>query len=286
MGYLYDVTLRSSAENRTSERGHSTINNHKQMTVLLEGLKALQTGADTRLDNVWITINGVRRCVKVVVPILYFMNDAKEGDMFCCRVAGHHPKTRCHSRVCDMEYDDMLDLQHTCTVKQPDEIEALVDAGDTVTLNAMSQYCIQSCFRGFVFCNPALGIFGGQPGDMLHMYQLGLMKLSVKVFFDNMTVSEKTQLDDMGRRFNKRLKQCHRRHFPRTDFSRGITNTKQKTAEEYTGLLFVLCALINNQDAWELIDTALSRDHLEITGVLQLFECMLCFDRWCKQMQY
>ena len=109
LGYLYDVLLRLSAKNATSERGHSTINNHAQLKVLLDGLRKLQTGEDTRLNNVLVTINGICRRVMVVVPILYFMNDAKEGNMLCCRVASHN-KVNYHCRVCDVQYDDMLDV--------------------------------------------------------------------------------------------------------------------------------------------------------------------------------
>ena len=95
LSYLYHVLLCFFAENATSQCGHSTINNHAQLKVLLDGLRRVQTGADTRLNNVLLTINGIRCRVKVVVPILYFMNDAKEGDMLCCRVASHN-KVNCH----------------------------------------------------------------------------------------------------------------------------------------------------------------------------------------------
>ena len=88
-----------------------------------------------------------------------------------------------------------------------------------------------------------------RPGDMLHMLNLGAAKEVARLMLDCLTPSEKIVLDVMGRQFNARLQQTHRRNFPTTDFSRGITNTKQKTAEEYIGLLFVLCALMNNGEA-------------------------------------
>ena len=286
LGYMFDVTLRSSAENATSSRGHATLNNHAQLSVLLDGLRKVQNGEDTRLNNVWLTINGVRRCVNIVVPILYFMNDAKEGDMLCCRVSGHHGSTRCHSRTCDMLFENMLDVFHPCSMKTSGGIDALVDANNVDALHALSQYNIRSCFRLLEFCDPLHGIFGAQPGDLLHMYQLGLIKTGVVIFFYCFTNAQKTMLDDMGRRFHHRLKQSHRANFPGTDFSRGITNTKQKQAEEYTGLLYVLCALINNHDAWVLVDTALTKHGLDIVQVLELFECLLCFDTWCKKAEY
>ena len=70
---MYDIHLKSSAENTRSQRGYGAINSLCQLGVLLDGLQKLQQGEDTRLQNVTLTINGVRRCVNVVVPILYFV---------------------------------------------------------------------------------------------------------------------------------------------------------------------------------------------------------------------
>ena len=178
-----------------------------------------------------------------------------------------------------MLFDDMLDFEMDCNVKQPATIEALVDNNDEDGLKDISQYCIKSCFRGFVFCNHVHGIYGAQPGDLLHMFNLGSAKEVTTLMLNCLTATEKTVLDAMGRRFNARLRQTHRRHFPTTDYSRGITNTKQKMAEEYVGLLFVLCALMNNGEAWDLIDRALKRHNIKIANMLELFKCMLCFDR-------
>ena len=281
-GYLFDTTLRSSAENATSVRGHSCINSHKQLEVLFEGLRKVQSGEDTRLDDVWVYTDGVRRKKKILVPFLFFMNDAKEGDMLTCRTYSHHPSTERHSRTCDMPFGQIMNVNHPCTMIRPDDVDAMVDANDSDGLKAMAQYCVKSCFRVLEFCDPEYGIFGAQPGDQLHMVQLGVFKDAAIVFLDCFTDSQKVQLDDMARRFNKRLRQSHRKNFPTTDFSRGITNTAQKQGKEYTGMLYVLCALINNHDAWVMIDTALTKHGLEIAKVLQLFEAMLCFDQWCK----
>ena len=151
LGYMYDIHLKSSAENTRSQRGHAAINGHHQLSVLLDGLWKLQQGQDSCLQNVTLTINGVQCCVNVVVPILYFMNDTKEGDMLCGRVSGHHPATRQHCCICDVEFVNMLDFEINCNVLQPDVIEELVNNEDYDSLKAMSQYCVKSCFRGLVF---------------------------------------------------------------------------------------------------------------------------------------
>ena len=43
---------------------------------------------------------------------------------------------------------------------------------------------------------------------------------------------------------------------------------------------------MNNGEAWDLIDTALLKYNLEIGKMLELFECLLCFERWCKRAKY
>ena len=127
------------------------------------------------------------------------MNDAKEGDMLCCRVAGHHHGTKRHCRVCDVLFFNMLDFDADCTMMQPAAIDALVDNEDQEALKELSQYCIKSCFRSFVFCNPMHGIFGAQPGNMLHMLNLGAAKEVARLMLDCLTPSEKIVLDVMGR---------------------------------------------------------------------------------------
>ena len=81
-------------------------------------------------------------------------------------------------------YDNMLDLNAQCTMKQPQHIEALVDTTDHDQLKALSQYCILSCFCSLTFCDPVHGIFGAQPGDMLHMFNLDIVKNVIIEFLD------------------------------------------------------------------------------------------------------
>ena len=48
----------------------------------------------------------------------------------------------------------------------------------------------------------------------------------------------------------------------------------------------MLCELMNNGDAWDMIDEALNKHEFKLKKVLQLFECLLVFDSWCKQEVY
>ena len=60
------------------------------------------------------------------------------------------------------------------------------------------------------------------------MLNLGAVKEVATLMLNCITLADKVTLDVMGRRFNARLRQSHHKKFPNTDFSRGITNTKQK----------------------------------------------------------
>ena len=39
---------------------------------------------------------------------------------------------------------------------------------------------------------------------------------------------------------------------------------------------------MNNGDAWDMINIVLTKHELKVEKVLQLFECLLVFDSWCK----
>ena len=88
-------------------------------------------------------------------------------------------------------WQSCANVNHMCQIKCPHQIEAWVDDGNEQALTAISQYCIKSCFRDMQFCNPEYGIFGAQPGDMLCMFQLGIVKTSIELFYNCLTPSQK-----------------------------------------------------------------------------------------------
>lgn len=172
------------------------------------------------MKDVVIAIDGEWKTVDNVVPILFFMNDAKEGDMFTLCVHGHSCGTKQHSCTCNIEFEDMFDVYHEYQFIYSGGVEALVDAYDTDGSQAMAQYCICSCFCGLEFCQPKFGIFGAQPDDMLHMILLGLFKDGMIVFYKCFTDSQLFILDAKAQRFNKYLQQTHHSIFPKTDFTK------------------------------------------------------------------
>ena len=87
-------------------------------------------------------------------------------------------------------------------MKQLQHIEALVDATDHDQLKELSQYCIPSCFCTLTFCDLVHSIFGTQPGDMLHIFNLGIVKNVIIEFLDCFTPTQKVILDDIDKKFD------------------------------------------------------------------------------------
>ncbi len=107
MGYVPDLNRgRSGAMNSftnasAEEKGRTTRNFHKVMDVMMAGLVKGQTGLDDRLKRVPLKLGDRWFVVEVVCPLLFVINDGKQGDQLCCRVHGHHSSILRHHCSCD-----------------------------------------------------------------------------------------------------------------------------------------------------------------------------------------
>ena len=288
IGYIVDPTEKSKSENTTNEKGHSTRNMHSQLEVILDGLKRLHSGQDSRLNSVQITIGKqTKKGLRVDTPVLFFILDGKERESVTVKVKGTNKSTRRHSSPCDVApYTNLSDSSHNCKIMKASTVEYYVDTSDEVALHNISQHNIKSAFRGIRFCDGDHGVFGGITTDSLHCMLLCFFKRALSCFFEKLSAREKEVLDRMARRYNKSQRSCCRDEFPRTSFVKGITNLDRKEGKEYRGMIFVLCILIHDMTAWELLDKACKRRGRDLTGILNTFEMMLCLDAWTKGKEY
>ena len=122
--------------------------------------------------------------------------------------------------------------------------------------------------------------------DSLHCMLLCFFKRVLACFYGKLSDKEKEVLDRMARRYNKSQRSCCRDDFPCTSFIGGITNLKQKEGKEYRGMIFVLCILIHDMTAWDLLNNSCRRKKRNLTEILNTFEMMLCLDAWTKGKEY
>jgi len=50
--------------------------------------------------------------------------------------------------------------------------------------------------------------------------------------------------------------------------------------------VFTLCCMLQQKDVWDLFDDTLRSQNLDVQDVLQLLECLLCFDAWSRQTTF
>jgi hypothetical protein len=131
LGYVPDLNRgRSSAmnavANRQSQKGRTTCNFHRIMDVVLQGLQSARAGEDRRLKGAPVKLVGGKcLAVDIVCPLLFVINDGKQGDQLCGRVNGHHSSTRRHHRSCDCVYEDLNNANVQCSFLTTSEVNKI-----------------------------------------------------------------------------------------------------------------------------------------------------------------
>jgi hypothetical protein len=103
-----------------------------------------------------------------------------------------------------------------------------------------------------------------------------------------MTPAQKYKLDQLAQTFHKTHRQSARKDFPQTDFSNGVTNLANMTANEECGLVFLLICLSQFDDGWSVLNEALiKKGHkTNLSQVLEALEALSCFDAWTRLDHY
>jgi hypothetical protein len=137
------------------------------------------------------------------------------------------------------------------------------------------------------------GVFGATPTDLMHCFQLGILKYVVTVLIGNLTSTSKSRLDLMVSNIRDNLRMSESTQFPTSSIARGVSNLTQKTASEWVGVTFYLtlafltdrgCALLEevfcSGSRTEKAEEIVRSDN--VNAIRQLLECLLCFEAWYK----
>ena len=120
----------------------------------------------------------------------------------------------------------------------------------------------------------------------MHSVRQGTLKRANHLLFDCLSVKGTKRLDEASRRFHRNHRQSERSTFPRSSFVNGISSLAKISAEEQAGVVFTLCCMLQQKDVWDLFDDTLRSQNLDVQDVLQLLECLLCFDAWSRQTTF
>ena len=259
-------------------------NYHAQLQAMLKSLQHVQTGADSRLQNVEIYLFG--KCVQVdlLCPILFIAVDTPAADKLCGHYSSYSEGVQRVTCSCNVSFSRLDDPSVNCQPVTWDHMHEIATTGSKEECTAVSQHQCHNAFANIEIGDPVYKIFGSVPTDPMHSVRKGVMSRAMSLIFECMTPMQKHRLDELAQNFHKSHRQTARKNFPQTDFSNGVTNLSNMTASEECGLVFLLICLAQFDVGWRLLDDALvSKGHkTNLKKVLEALEALSCFDAWSR----
>ena len=275
----------SSAQNQVLQQGDNIRNYHVELRAVLESFK----NSATALEGVFLPI-GPSRLMKVdiVICLLFVIQDMQEGDMLCGRYGTHTSGVKRHCRNCDVGYDKLDDPNVCCNYVLDSDMKAIAQSDDSLLRTEWSQHYIKDiAFDKIPFADPDRGIFGATPFESMHAFRKGVVENVTHLVLDNVPASKKAAFDNLAIAFHKSHRQTHRKEYPATDFSNGITNLKNITASERLGLIFLFVILFQYDEGWKIIQSCLDKGtKKKVQDVLMVLESILCFDAWLNKFHH
>ena len=127
--------------NSTSEgKGRTTHNFHKVMNAMMRGMVKAQAGKDCRLKNIPLKLCRKWIVVDIVCPLLFVINDGRQGDELCGRMNGHHGSMNRHHQSCDCLFDDLDNPDVESTFLDVDTINNICCNGSDDDLQEVTMY--------------------------------------------------------------------------------------------------------------------------------------------------
>jgi hypothetical protein len=255
---------------------------------MLKSLERVQTGADSRLQNVQIYLFGKCMQVDLLCPILLIAVDTPAADKLCGHYSSYTEGVQRVTCSCDVSFSALDDPTFACQPVTWDAMHFIATSGSKEECAAVSQHQCHNAFANIDIGDPVYKIFGSVPTDPMHSVRKGIMARSMSLIFDCMTPLQKSRLDQLAQKFHKSHRQSARKTYPQTDFSNGVTNLSNMTASEECGLVFLLICLAQFDEGWNLLNDALvSKGHnTNLIEVLEALEALSCFDAWSRMDKY
>jgi hypothetical protein len=222
----------SSAQNQAFKLGDNIRNYHAQLHTVLSSFRT----SASRLTNVQLPL-GPRgsMVVDIVTCLLFVIQDMQEGDSLCGRYGPHTPQIQRHCRSCNIGYAHLDCPTRKCRYLLAAPMAIIATSDDKDLRSRWSQHAVHNAFHDIVLADPVRGIFGATPVETMHAFRKGLIEHVTFLVLDNVPTSRKAALDRLAVQFHQRHRQTHRKMYPETDFSRGVTNLTKISARERLG---------------------------------------------------
>jgi hypothetical protein len=186
------------------------------------------------------------------------------------------------SRACNCPFDKADDPKFKCKFITVAEVESVKDDPNKQQLT--SHHGINNAFHDLDFGAERIrGVHYCTPVDCMHQTRLGLAKYVLIGYFETMGRAGLWRTDRALKAIARLMRQSSRSRYPRSDFTKGFTNLKLMTAQEFIGGLFCLSVLFATQ-----FGRAMFKTYCKVEGAENLqkfrkaFQYLLVFDAWSR----
>ena len=290
LAYIPDIDLsKSSAAKRRdsskkSSKGRSMRNFHKCLKVVTDAIKK----ADEEGIYTWLRMGDKVKYMRIRIPVSIFIGDAKSGDQLVGRKGSYRNANRI-SRQCTCSSKQADDAKHVCTWVYSSEIDSLVDQalsdpGENdkrrkeekkaaiKRLDMLSTHIAENAFKDTNFGYNHQGIHGATPCDLMHAFQLGIVRYVVKVVIGYLHDDSKVLLDDLIDRLFVGKRSSEKSEYPRIDFARGFSNLTMVTADEWPGMLMAMIVAMRTKDGEAIFRTVFGDKDLPVDEQLWVIQ--------------
>ena len=287
-GYVQQPRSNLRSDKRILSGAAKAQNYHAQISAMLKSLQRVQSGEDTRLQNVEIYLFGKVYQVELLCPILFIACDTPAADKLCGHYLSYNQGVKRVTCACDVPFSELDNPNYLCSPVTWDVMNEIVMNGTDVERNSISQHQCINAFGNLYIGDPHYKIFGSLPTDPMHAVEKSLMEKALQIIFDCLTPTQKYNLDVLAQNFHKSHHQSSHRYFPQTNFSNRVTNLSQKTSAEECGLVFLVVCLAQFNDGWDILNDALicKGEDTNLPKVLEALEALCCFHTWTRMDQF
>ena len=284
LGYVQHIKSNLRSDNRIVSSTSKAQNYHAQLAAMLESLKKVQTGEDSRLKNVEIYLFGKVVKVDLLCPILFISCDTPAADKLCGHYSSYGEGVQRVTCSCNVPFDSLDDPYYPCQPVTWSDMKHIITNGTDEELSAVSQHRLDLAFSDLVIGDPVYNIFGSLPTDTMHALRIRTMGTALQLIVNCLTPKQKHTLDELAQSFHKTHRQTGRKFFPKTDFSNGVCSLSNMTASERAGQVFLLVCLSQFDEGWYILNRGLlAKGHdTDLSEVLEILEALCCFDAWTR----
>lgn len=170
-------------------------NYHAQLSAMLEGLRKVQTGEDTWLQNVPIYLFGEVKCVDIICPIMFISADTPAANKLCAHFSNFAGIIERPTHSCDVSMEGLQDPYHGCNFVEWEHMNSISSRGTKSERKGVCQHQCKNAFSEIVIGDPKHKIFGSIPTDPMHSVRKSLIAPSLDLVVQCMTESQKNRLD-------------------------------------------------------------------------------------------